>query len=93
MKYYLNHLEELESESIFILREVATQFENPVILFSGGKDSILMVYLAIKAFYPARVPYPLLHKSLSVFFRFLYSLSLPSFSSLFLYKYREEDVR
>ena len=61
MKYYLNHLEELESESIFILREVATQFENPVILFSGGKDSILMVYLAIKAFYPARVPFPLLH--------------------------------
>jgi sulfate adenylyltransferase subunit 2 len=61
VKYYLNHLEELESESIFILREVATQFENPVILFSGGKDSILMVYLAIKAFYPARVPFPLLH--------------------------------
>lgn len=61
MKYYLNHLEELESESIFILREVAAQFENPVILFSGGKDSILMVYLAVKAFYPARVPFPLLH--------------------------------
>jgi sulfate adenylyltransferase subunit 2 len=61
MKYYLNHLEELESESIFILREVAAQFENPVILFSGGKDSILMVYLAIKAFYPAKVPFPLLH--------------------------------
>ncbi len=61
MKYYLNHLEELESESIFILREVASQFENPVLLFSGGKDSILMVYLAIKAFHPARVPFPLLH--------------------------------
>jgi sulfate adenylyltransferase subunit 2 len=61
MKYYLNHLEELESESIFILREVAAQFENPVLLFSGGKDSILMVYLAIKAFHPARVPFPLLH--------------------------------
>jgi sulfate adenylyltransferase subunit 2 len=61
LKYYLNHLEELESESIFILREVAAQFENPVILFSGGKDSILMVYLAIKAFHPARVPFPLLH--------------------------------
>ena len=58
MKYFLNHLEELESESIFIMREVAAQFENPVILFSGGKDSILMVYLAIKAFYPARVPFP-----------------------------------
>ncbi len=61
MKYYLNHLEELESESIFILREVAAQFENPVILFSGGKDSILMVYLAVKAFHPAKVPFPLLH--------------------------------
>lgn len=61
MKYYLNHLEELEAESIFILREVAAQFENPVLLFSGGKDSILMVYLAIKAFHPARVPFPLLH--------------------------------
>src|SRR5687767_15141651 len=61
MKYYLDHLEELESESIFILREVAAQFENPVILFSGGKDSILMVYLAVKAFYPAKVPFPLLH--------------------------------
>jgi len=61
MKYHLNHLEELESESIFILREVAAQFENPVILFSGGKDSILMVYLAVKAFHPARVPFPFLH--------------------------------
>lgn len=61
MKYYLDHLQELESESIFIIREVAAQFENPVILFSGGKDSILMVYLAVKAFYPARVPFPLLH--------------------------------
>ena len=61
MKYYLDHLKELESESIFIMREVAAQFENPVLMFSGGKDSILMVYLAIKAFHPARVPFPLLH--------------------------------
>ncbi|MBY5956960.1 sulfate adenylyltransferase subunit 2 [Membranicola marinus] len=61
MDYNINHLRELESESIFILREVAAQFENPVILFSGGKDSILMTYLAVKAFYPARVPFPLLH--------------------------------
>lgn len=59
--YQLSHLRELESESIFVLREVAAQFENPVILFSGGKDSILMTYLAVKAFYPARVPFPLLH--------------------------------
>lgn len=59
--YQLDHLRELESESIFVLREVAAQFENPVILFSGGKDSILMTYLAVKAFHPARVPFPLLH--------------------------------
>jgi len=61
MDYHINHLRELESESIFILREVLAQFENPVILFSGGKDSILMTYLAVKAFYPAKVPFPLLH--------------------------------
>lgn len=61
MNYQLNHLKELESESIFVLREVAAQFENPVIMFSGGKDSILMVHLARKAFYPARIPFPLLH--------------------------------
>ena len=61
MKYHLNHLRELESESIFVLREVAAQFERPVLLFSGGKDSILMVHLAMKAFYPARIPFPLLH--------------------------------
>jgi sulfate adenylyltransferase subunit 2 len=59
--YNLNHLKELEAESIFILREVAAQFENPVLLFSGGKDSILMTHLAVKAFYPARIPFPLLH--------------------------------
>lgn len=61
MNYHLNHLKELEAESIFVLREVAAQFENPVLMFSGGKDSILMVYLAQKAFYPARIPFPLLH--------------------------------
>ncbi len=61
MNYRLSHLKELESESIFVLREVAAQFENPVLLFSGGKDSILVSYLAKKAFYPARIPFPLLH--------------------------------
>jgi len=60
-KYQLNHLRELESESIFVLREVAAQFENPVLLFSGGKDSILMVHLAMKAFHPAKIPFTLLH--------------------------------
>ncbi len=61
MNYHLNHLKELESESIFVIREVAAKFENPVLMFSGGKDSILMTYLAQKAFYPARIPFPLLH--------------------------------
>lgn len=60
-KYNLTHLEELEAESIFILREVAAQFDNPAILFSGGKDSILVTYLAYKAFYPANIPFPLVH--------------------------------
>ena len=61
MNYNLDYLRELEAESIFIMREVAAQFERPVLLFSGGKDSIIMVYLAVKAFYPARIPFPLLH--------------------------------
>jgi sulfate adenylyltransferase subunit 2 len=60
-KYFLNYLDELESEAIFILREVWAQFENPVILFSGGKDSILVTHLAKKAFYPAKIPFALLH--------------------------------
>ncbi len=60
-EHIIKHLKELESESIYVLREVAAQFENPVILFSGGKDSILITYLAYKAFYPARIPFPLLH--------------------------------
>lgn len=60
-KYYLNYLDELESEAIYILREVWAQFQNPVILFSGGKDSILVTHLAKKAFYPAKVPFPLMH--------------------------------
>ena len=59
--YYLNYLEELESEAIFILREVWAQFQNPVILFSGGKDSILVTHLAKKAFHPAKIPFALMH--------------------------------
>ncbi|MEE0423953.1 MAG: phosphoadenosine phosphosulfate reductase family protein [Prevotella sp.] len=57
----IKHLKELEAESIYVLREVAAQFERPVILFSGGKDSIVITYLAYKAFYPAKIPFPLLH--------------------------------
>lgn len=60
-KYYLNYLDELESEAIFVLREVWAQFQNPVILFSGGKDSIVVTHLAKKAFHPAKIPFALMH--------------------------------
>lgn len=60
-KYYITHLKELESEAIFVLREVAAQFQNPVLLFSGGKDSIVLGWLSKKAFSPAKIPYPLMH--------------------------------
>jgi sulfate adenylyltransferase subunit 2 len=59
--YNENHLRELENEAIFVMREAAAQFENPAILFSGGKDSIVLVHLALKAFYPARIPFKLVH--------------------------------
>ncbi|MFO7657954.1 MAG: sulfate adenylyltransferase subunit CysD [Bacteroidales bacterium] len=60
-KYNINHLRELEAESIFVIREVAAQFDRPTLLFSGGKDSIVMYYIARKAFWPAKVPIPLMH--------------------------------
>jgi len=59
--YQLSQLDQLEAEAIFILRETAAQFENPALLFSGGKDSIVMAWLARKAFWPARMPFPLVH--------------------------------
>ena len=60
-KYHLDYLEQLESEAIHIMREVAGQFERPALLFSGGKDSITLVHLALKAFRPGRFPFPLVH--------------------------------
>src|SRR6202453_3002541 len=59
--YNLSHLKQLEHEAIYVLREVAAQFERPLLLFSGGKDSIVMVHLAQKAFFPAPIPFRLLH--------------------------------
>lgn len=59
--YHLDYLDELESESIHIFREVAGQFERPALLFSGGKDSITLVHLALKAFRPGKFPFPLVH--------------------------------
>ncbi|MEY2454758.1 MAG: sulfate adenylyltransferase subunit 2 [Acidimicrobiaceae bacterium] len=61
MPYELSHLRALEAESIHIMREVAAEFERPVLLFSGGKDSIVMLRLAEKAFWPARLPFPVMH--------------------------------
>jgi sulfate adenylyltransferase subunit 2 len=60
-KYYLDHLQELEAEAIYVIREVVAQFEKPAILFSGGKDSIVVTHLARKAFFPAKIPLPLIH--------------------------------
>ncbi len=59
--YTVTHLKHLESEAIYVLRETAAQFENPALLFSGGKDSIVMTYLAKKAFWPGKIPFPLVH--------------------------------
>jgi sulfate adenylyltransferase subunit 2 len=59
--YHLTHLKELEAESIYVLREVYAQFQNPAILFSGGKDSIVVTHLARKAFHPGKIPFPLVH--------------------------------
>ncbi len=59
--YTRTHLKQLESEAIYVIREVAAQFERPVLLFSGGKDSIVMSHLAYRAFYPGRIPFPLMH--------------------------------
>src|SRR6201993_5008891 len=60
-QYELSHLRSLEAEAIHIIREVAAEFERPVLLFSGGKDSIVMVHLALKAFRPGRLPFPVMH--------------------------------
>src|ERR1043166_3533851 len=60
-RYELSHLRSLEAEAIHIIREVAAEFERPVLLFSGGKDSIVMLHLALKAFRPGRLPFPVMH--------------------------------
>ena len=61
MNRLISHLDALEAESVHLLREVAAEFERPVLLFSGGKDSVVMLHLAKKAFWPARLPFPVMH--------------------------------
>jgi len=61
MDYELSNLRALEAESIHIIREVAAEFERPALLFSGGKDSVVMLHLAVKAFAPCRLPFPVMH--------------------------------
>lgn len=59
--YVRSHLKQLEAEAVYVMREVAAQFERPVLLFSGGKDSIILTHIARRAFFPAKIPFPLLH--------------------------------
>ena len=72
--YSLTHLRQLEAESIHIIREVAAEFDNPVMLYSIGKDSAVMVRLAEKAFYPAKPPFPLMHVDTTWKFQEMYQL-------------------
>lgn len=71
-RYHLTHLKQLEAESIHIIREVASEFSNPVMLYSIGKDSACMLWLALKAFYPAKPPFPLLHVDTTWKFQAMY---------------------
>ena len=61
MNRLISHLDALEAESVHLLREVAAEFERPVLLFSGGKDSVVMLHIAKKAFWPAKLPFPVMH--------------------------------
>src|SRR5438093_4458754 len=72
--YSLTHLKQLEAESIHIIREVVAEFENPVMLYSIGKDSACMVHLALKAFHPAKPPFPLMHVDTTWKFKDMYRL-------------------
>src|SRR3989338_9741239 len=72
INHTLSHLQQLEAESIHIIREVVAEFQNPVMLYSVGKDSSVMVRLAQKAFYPGKIPFPLLHVDTGYKFKEMY---------------------
>ncbi|MEZ6096141.1 MAG: sulfate adenylyltransferase subunit CysD [Pirellulaceae bacterium] len=91
--YNLTHLKQLEAESIHIIREVASEFSNPVMLYSIGKDSAVMLHLALKAFYPAKPPFPLMHVDTTWKFQDMYKFreSIVSRFGLELIRYVNED--
>ena len=93
-QYRLTNLQALEAESIHIIREVAAEFENPVMLYSVGKDSSVMAHLAIKAFYPEKVPFPLLHVDTGYKFPEMYSFrdGFCRKNNLRLVVYRNEEA-
>lgn len=93
-QHTLNHLKQLEAESIFILREVAAQFERPVLLYSVGKDSSCLVRLAQKAFYPGKIPFPFLHIDTGFKFREMYEFRdrFTKDIGVTLHVYRNEDA-
>lgn len=93
-QYRLTNLQALEAESIHIIREVAAEFENPVMLYSVGKDSSVMAHLAIKAFYPEKVPFPLLHVDTGYKFPEMYSFrdDFCRKNNLRLVVYQNEDA-
>src|SRR5213595_2603538 len=93
----LTHLQRLESESIHIIREVAAELSNPVMLYSVGKDSAVMLHLAMKAFYPSPLPFPLLHIDTTWKFKAMYALrekaARDAGMKLFVYKNPEAIER
>ena len=93
-RYTLTNLQALETESIHIIREVAAEFENPVMLYSVGKDSSVMAHLAIKAFYPEKVPFPLLHVDTGCKFPEMYQFrdEFVKKNNLRLVVYRNEEA-
>ena len=95
--YTFTHVRLLEAESIYILREVAAEFENPVLLYSAGKDSSVLVHLTRKAFYPGRFPFPLLHVDTTMKFKEMYdfrdSVARTVGAKLDVYVHRESISR
>src|ERR1035441_656503 len=92
----LSHLKQLEAESIFIMREVVSEFKNPVMLYSVGKDSSVMLRLAQKAFHPGKIPFPLMHVDTSYKFPEMYEFRdklMKELGTKLLVERNEEAIR